>query len=93
MSDRQEFSSDALKVVISKAWSDPGFKAKLVTNSKDALASLGIKVPAGVNYKFIEDTPTTRHFVIPALSADGELKDELAKVAGGKAVAGMLPVK
>ena len=88
MNDQQEIRNDDLKVILSKAWSDPGFKAKLLTNAKETLATLGIKLPENVTYKFIEDTPTTRHFVIPAMSADGELKDELAKVAGGKAVAG-----
>jgi len=93
MNDKQEISNDALKVILAKAWSDPGFKAKLLSNPKEALAGLGIKVSEGMTCKFIEDTPTARHFVIPAQSADGELKDELAQVAGGKAVAGMFGYK
>ena len=92
MSEKYGISGDVLKTILTKAWSDPAFKAKLLANGNDALAALGIKAPQGVAIKFVEDTPTTSHFVIPSL-ASGELTDELAKVAAGQAVAGMLGKK
>jgi hypothetical protein len=84
MTGKQALGTNAGRVVLSKVRSDAAFKAKLLAGANEALASLGIRVPAGVHIKFVEDTATMWNFVIPAPAADGELMDsELDQVAGG----------
>ena len=69
--------------VIAKAWSDPAFKARLLSNPQAALVEAGVEVPAGVTVKVVEDTETTRHLILPP-PPEGELSEEaLEKVAGG----------
>jgi len=68
---------------IKKAWADKTFKAGLLKDANTALAGIGIKVPAGIQVKVIEDTPQVRHYVLP-LPPARELKDEhLESVVAG----------
>lgn len=71
--------------VIKKALSDPKFKAELLKNPAAAVEkATGIKVPAGVVLKVVEDTASVVHLVLPARVAPGSLSDkDLGKVSGG----------
>ena len=51
--------------VIAKAWSDPAFKKKLLSDPKGALSDAGVKVPANVNIHVHEDEPSSLHLVLP----------------------------
>ena len=56
---------------------------QLVAGGASALRALGVGVPDGVTVKFVEDSATVRHLVIPAPEG-AELTDaDLDKVAGG----------
>ena len=79
--------------IIGRAWEDQAFKAKLLSDPRAAIEQAsGIKLPAGVSVKVLEETEDTLYFVIPSsplsavgYNAEGELSDEaLAKVAGGE---------
>ncbi len=72
--------------VIARAWSDPAFKAQLLSDPKAAIAGYGIDLPAGLNLKIAENTADTIHIVLPATpSQAAELSDEdLQNLAGGK---------
>lgn len=84
MTEKHDISPNVLKVIIAKAWSDAGFKAKLLANATETLSSMGVKVPPGITIKVVEDTDSAWHLVIPPQSADGSLTDDqLGKVAGG----------
>jgi hypothetical protein len=84
MSGNQVISERDLEVVVSKAGSDPAFKARLLADGRATLATLGIKVADGVTVRFVEDTTALKHVVIPSRRADGQLTDsELDQVAGG----------
>jgi hypothetical protein len=74
--------------VIKKALADPAFKAELLNNSTSAVEkATGVKVPAGVSIKVVEDSASVVHLVLPRTDPPGELKDaQLAKVAGGAGV-------
>ncbi len=71
--------------IIAKAWKDPTFKKKLLSNPKETLESCGIKIPANINVKVIEDSANTYTFVLPAAPKNAHTLTEadLAKVAGG----------
>ena len=89
MSDKRP--SVALRLVqgklIGRAWEDEAFKAKLLSDPRAAIEqATGLKLPAGVTVKVLEETENTLYFVIPSspLGAEGQLSDEaLATVAGG----------
>lgn len=70
--------------VVSKAWTDHAFKAKLKSDPQVALRELGIDVPAGININVIEDAPNCVTLVLPAAPTEGELSvEDLEAVAGG----------
>jgi hypothetical protein len=53
--------------IIQKAWEDPSFKAKLLSEPKAALKeAFGIDVPDTINLKAIEETADSFYLVIPA---------------------------
>lgn len=57
--------------VISRAWQDPAFKQKLLSDPHSALAEEGIQVPAGTNVQVHENTANTTHLVLPQAPAGG----------------------
>ncbi len=93
MNEKKGASQSALNTVIAKALSDPSFKARLLANANETLASLGQKVPAGKTVKFVENTASVEHFVIPAAGSIGELSDELLVAVAGGVRAGFISMK
>ncbi len=81
-------NSQSREKIIAKAWKDPTFKKKLLTNSRQALKEMGVNVPANVNVKVIEDTDSSYTFVLPASPANAknlsEAELETAAGAGGQ---------
>jgi len=78
-------NDDKRTKLIAKAMKDAGFRAELVKNPSAAIAKeLGVKLPAGVTVKVVEDTASVVHLVLPPVPAKGQLSDgELESVAGG----------
>ncbi|MET0712929.1 MAG: NHLP leader peptide family RiPP precursor [Jiangellaceae bacterium] len=75
---------DLYSKVIAKAWADDAYKQRLSDDPSGVLADAGITVPAGVEVRVVEDTPTVVHLVVPAAPADGEISEEaLGQVSGG----------
>jgi hypothetical protein len=75
--------------LITHAWQDEGFKQELLSNPKAALEKKGISIPANIEVKVVEETPTALYLVLP-MSPDQakELSDaQLESVAGGVAQA------
>jgi len=69
--------------LISRAWSDEAFKARLLSNTMATLKESSIAVPEGVTVKAVENTDKVFHLVIPPKPEPRELSDEdLDKVAG-----------
>ena len=88
-------NAQATARIVSRAWSDPEFKARLISDPGAVFAEAGIPVPEGAELRVVEDGNEVRHFVVPAPPADAsELSDkELEKVAGGyeKALRAQIP--
>ena len=82
-------------MILSKAWRDPAFKAKLLANAPAALKSLGLGMRPGTTLKVVEDTDSHVHLVLPPKPA-GDLPqqalDRMAADAGATWPAGMLAV-
>ncbi len=51
--------------VVAKAWTDPGFRKRLLENGKDAVAELGLTMPAHHRYLVVlENTPTVHNVIV-----------------------------
>ena len=69
---------------MTKAWSDPDFKARLLADPKAVLAEAGVQVPDGIHMKIIEDTSDVINIVLPASPAGGAVSEQdMEQIAGG----------
>lgn len=48
----------------SRAWADPAFRQRLMTEPDAVLAENGLELPAGMQFKVVENTPTLLHLVL-----------------------------
>ncbi|WP_151733177.1 NHLP leader peptide family RiPP precursor ['Paenibacillus yunnanensis' Narsing Rao et al. 2020] len=61
--------------VIQKAWEDPGFKQKLLTDPKAALfEALGIHLPDHITLKAVEEGSNEFYLVIPQSPSSGVMQ-------------------
>jgi hypothetical protein len=75
--------------LIAKAWKDEAFAGELRTDPRAAIArELAVDIPADLEIKVLEETPTTLYLVVPPkppAAATGELTDDdLEQAAGGQ---------
>ncbi len=68
--------------VVARAWSDDGYRQRLLSDPAAELQTQGLTVPSGTQVKIVEDTADSIHVVLP--SRPTELSDEdLDQAAGG----------
>jgi hypothetical protein len=79
----QEKAKAAMGKVVARAWRDPAFKAKLLSDPHGALKEAGVALPAGVTVKAVEDTDKQVHFVLPRRPQAQLSEAELEKLAAG----------
>jgi len=48
-------------LVIARAWRDPEFKDRLLSDPKDVLTQAGLELPPGLEIKVVADTPTVKY--------------------------------
>ncbi len=67
-SDEARKRHELMTKITVKAWTDPSFKKKLLSDPKGTLAAEGLSMPKNMkaNIVFHEDDENTRNFVIPA---------------------------
>jgi nitrile hydratase len=53
--------------VVAKAWTDPGYRARLLADGTAAIAELGFKGPQGEHIVVLENTPALHHVVVCTL--------------------------
>lgn len=59
-------NSDRFIRVITRAWTDEAFKARLFSNTHAALGELGINMPKELNFRLIEETKQNMlTFILP----------------------------
>jgi len=57
--------------IITKAWEEEDFKARLLANANEVLKEYHIDIPDGVTYQVVEDQVVgTRYLVLPPKSSD-----------------------
>lgn len=73
-----------MQQVIAKAWTDEGFKQRLLSDPAASLKQEGIEIPEGIQLKVVENTDKVFHFVLPPKPSSEELSDDqLDDAAGG----------
>lgn len=77
--------SKKLGQLISKAWNDEAFKARLLSDTMAVLKENGVAVPEGVTVKAVENTSNVFHLVVPPKPSRELSAVELEAVAGGGA--------
>jgi hypothetical protein len=77
----EEFDRKRIEI-ISKAWTDDSFKAKLLSDPVETLKAEGLDFPAGQQVRIHEDTEDIAHFVLPATPKELTNQD-LDAVSGG----------
>ena len=78
-----ETAQEMEKTVLDKASEDADFRARLLSNPKDAIEqAMGVIVPAGFTIKVHEADSTTAHLVLPPTSKLSPA--DLSTVAGGQ---------
>ena len=73
-SNNQEFNKKYAEV-IAKAWSDEGFKKKLLKNPNETLKEFGVSMAEGVTFHIHENASGTCHLILPK-KPEGELSDQ-----------------
>jgi len=72
------------KNITKKALTDAKFRADLIQNPKAAIEGFtGIKIPAGLTVKVLEDSASVVHLVLPPGGKGPMSEADLEKVAGG----------
>jgi hypothetical protein len=74
--------------LIAKAWTDEGFRRRLLSDPGATLKDEGVDLPAGREVRVLEDTDKVVHYVLPAKPKELELSDDLLDQVAGGLVAG-----
>jgi hypothetical protein len=70
--------------LVGKAWADPAFKKRLLSDPAAALKEQGVAVPRGVQIHVHENTEKALNLTLPAKPSSEELaEEELLSVAAG----------
>lgn len=89
-------SPEPAEQIIARAARDEEYRKRLIANPKRAITEVtGSEVPANIDVKVVQETPTTVYLVLPNLTqaGAGELSDaELQNVAGGAAACRFLTI-
>jgi hypothetical protein len=85
----QEEQAKKMQKVIAKAWTDEGFKQKLISQPSETLRDEGMDVPQGVELRVVESTEKVVYLVLPPKPSSDEISHEqveqrLAAGCGGK---------
>ena len=68
--------------LMSRAWSDPSFKQRLISDAAGVMRENGLPVPDGLVIRVHEDSASVRNIVLP-MKTDKLSDEQLDMVAGG----------
>lgn len=81
----QEDWARKVQQVITRAWTDEGFKQMLIEEPAAVLRQAGLEFPEGLEIRVVENSDRVFHLVLPSPPPDCGLTDEeLRQVAGGE---------
>ncbi|MBI1209245.1 MAG: NHLP leader peptide family natural product precursor [Azospirillum sp.] len=81
----------ALQHIVAKAWSDPGYRARLIADGTAVARSEGLAFRDGISVRILENSPTLLHIVLPVQPSSGPMDDaELEALSGGGLVGALM---
>ncbi len=83
--EQREEQAKAYGHVVAKAWTDEGFKQRLLANPTEVLRAEGVPVPEGDEVRIVENTDRLTYLTLPA-RPDNLSDEQLDAVAGGGAL-------
>jgi len=81
--EKKSFESEFATKVITKAWGDPAYKARLLSEPRKVLSEAGLNPPPNLDVKVVENTNNLVHLVLPPPPSAEISEDSLALVSGG----------
>ncbi len=87
--EQREEQAKAYSRVVAKAWSDEGFKQRLLANPTEVLRAEGVPIPEGNEVRVVENTDRLTYLPLPA-RPDTLSDEQLDQVAGGEACVTMI---
>lgn len=70
MTENSKEAGKGMARVIAKAWTDEGFKKRLMSDPTAVLSEEGVMVPEGIDLRIIEDEPGRKTMVLPPAPND-----------------------
>ena len=61
--------------IITRAWDEPAFKTRLLTQTDEVLKEYGLKIPAGVTYQVVEDEAAGKRYLVLPPKHTADLED------------------
>lgn len=71
-----------------RAWTDPGFKARLLADPKEVLSEIGISIDEDIEIGVVENTEGKFHILLPEAPADLQSMETMLEDSGYEMVAG-----
>jgi len=60
--------------VVTKAWKDPNFRERLLSDTNGVLAEHGFTPKKGVSYQAVADSKTVKHLIVPESARSDRVK-------------------
>ncbi|MDB5308474.1 MAG: leader peptide family natural product precursor [Gemmataceae bacterium] len=88
MTKQDRFQQKQWGQIVARAWADPEFKTRFLSDPQAVLREHGLEVEAGVEMRVVEDGPGIRHVVLPACPAGELVEEELSPTPGTDSYSG-----
>jgi hypothetical protein len=74
--------------IMARAWTDPSFKERLLSDPPTVLSEYGVNIPPGLEIVAVENTPDRVYIIIPPPPVEDISDEDLVAVAGGGSTVG-----
>jgi hypothetical protein len=75
--------------IVARAWTEEGFKKRLLADPAAVLKEHGVTVPPGLQVRVMEDTDQVRHLTLPQMPVTDQLSEEDLQLAAGGIIIGI----
>jgi hypothetical protein len=76
-------AENPMQKIITRCWEDEAFKKRLIADPAKTIDAEGVRIPAGVSIRVVEDTDQVRTLIIPPAPSHLD-DDQLKRITGGR---------
>jgi Nitrile hydratase, alpha chain len=80
---QERFQQKQWGQIVARAWADPEFKARLMSDPQSVLREHGIEPEACVELRIVENSPGVQHIILPACPSGDMAEEELVPTTVG----------